>query len=294
MTIKTLTVAGGGVLGSQIAYQAAYKGFPVTIYDISEDALNAARKRVEALQPSYQTDLNVNETDFKAGVSRLTYTSDLAKAVKQADLVIEAIPENLDLKTKFYQQISELAPATAIFSSNSSSLLPSQLAPAASHPERLLNMHFANHIWVNNTAEIMDSPKTDPEVYREVVTFAKAIGMIPIQLKKEHPSYILNSLLTPLMVSGMSLWVNGVADPQTIDKTWMLATGAEMGPFAILDMIGARTLTAVPLPKTMDPDGQITAKLKQRLAEGKLGMESGEGFYHYPNPEFQQPDFLKA
>ncbi|HBF74380.1 MAG TPA: 3-hydroxyacyl-CoA dehydrogenase [Lactobacillus sp.] len=294
MTIKMLTVAGGGVLGSQIAYQAAYKGFPVTIYDINEDALNAARKRVEALQSSYQTDLNVNETDFKAGVSRLTYTSDLAKAVKQADLVIEAIPENLDLKTKFYQQISELAPATAIFSSNSSSLLPSQLAPATSHPERLLNMHFANHIWVNNTAEIMGSPKTDPEVYREVVAFAKAIGMIPIQLKKEHPSYILNSLLTPLMVSGMSLWVNGVADPQTIDKTWMLATGAEMGPFAILDMIGARTLTAVPLPKTMDPDGQITAKLKQRLADGKLGMESGEGFYRYPNPEFQQPDFLKA
>lgn len=238
--------------------------------------------------------MKVSEDDFKAGISRLTYTSNLAEAVKQADLVIEAIPEKLDLKTKFYQQISKLAPATTIFSSNSSSLLPSQLAPATNRPERLLNMHFANHIWVNNTAEIMGSPQTDPTVYQEVVNFAKAIGMIPIQLKKEHPSYILNSLLTPLMVSGMSLWVNGVADPQTIDKTWMLATGADMGPFAILDMIGARTLTSVPLPKTMDPDGKITAKLKQRLAEGKLGVESGEGFYHYPNPEFQHPNFLKA
>lgn len=294
MTIKTLTVAGGGVLGSQIAYQAAYKGFPVTIYDINEDALNAAKKRVQALQPSYQADLKVSESDFKAGTSRLTYTDNLAEAVSQADLVIEAIPEKLALKTKFYKQISELAPAKTIFSSNSSSLLPSQLAPATNRPERLLNIHFANHIWVNNTAEIMGSPETDPAVYQEVVTFAKAMGMIPIQLKKEHPSYILNSLLTPLLVSGMSLWVNGVADAQTIDKTWMLATGATMGPFAILDMIGARTLTAVPLPKAMDPDGKITAKLKQRLAEGKLGVESGEGFYHYPNPEFQQPDFLKA
>jgi len=294
MTIKKLTVAGGGVLGSQIAYQAAYKGYPVTIYDIDQAALTAVKTRINALRPSYQTDLQASDADFDAALSRLTYVSDLAEAVKHADLIIEAIPENLDLKTKFYQQISELAPATAIFSSNSSSLLPSQLAPATDRPARLLNMHFANHIWVNNTAEIMGSSQTDPKVYQEVVTFAKSIGMIPIQLKKEHSSYILNSLLTPLMASGMSLWVNGIADPQTIDKTWMIATGAAMGPFGILDMIGAPTLTAVPLPAAIDPDGKITASLKQRLADGKLGVESGEGFYHYPNPEFQQPDFLKA
>ncbi len=159
-------------------------------------------------------------------------------------------------------------------------------------------MHFANHIWVNNTAEIMGSPKTNSAVYQDVVTFAKNMGMVPIQLKKEQPGYVLNSMLTPLMVAGMSLWATDVADPHTIDKTWMIATGAPMGPFAILDMIGTRTAITVPLAQAGDPDGKIAAaikaKLQQRLDDGKLGIESGEGFYHYPNPEFQDPDFLKA
>lgn len=298
MNIQNVTVAGGGVLGSQIAYQAAFKAFNVTLYDINQQALTAAKNRITALRDGYKQDLNVTDSDFDNGLAHLNYTDDIAGAVSHADLVIEAIPENAAMKTTFYNQIGNSAPDTAIFASNSSTMLPSQFAEATGRPERFLNMHFANHIWVNNTAEIMGSPKTNSAVYQDVVTFAKNMGMVPIQLKKEQPGYVLNSMLTPLMVAGMSLWATEVADPHTIDKTWMIATGAPMGPFAILDMIGTRTAITVPLAQAGDPDGKIAAaikaKLQQRLDASKLGIESGEGFYHYPNPEFQDPDFLKA
>lgn len=190
-----------------------------------------------------------------------------------------------------------MAPKEAIFTSNSSTLVPSALMEDTGRPSQFLNMHFANQVWLNNTAEIMGSPKTDPKIYDEIVEFARNIGMIPIELKKEQPGYILNSLLIPLLSAGEELWVKGVADPEMIDKTWMAATGAPMGPFAILDVVGIRTaynITATQAKSGEDPNAQVLAdKLKELLDAGKLGMESGEGFYHYPNPAYKDPDFLK-
>ncbi|WCJ50919.1 3-hydroxyacyl-CoA dehydrogenase family protein [Lentilactobacillus buchneri] len=278
MTIKNVTVAGSGVLGSQIAFQTAFKGFNVTVYDINEDAINAAKERIKGLRHSYRHDIAATDADFEAGLSRISYTWDLADAVKNADLVIEAIPERLDIKKPFYNKIGEMAPKEAIFTSNSSTLVPSALMEDTGRPSQFLNMHFANQVWLNNTAEIMGSP-------------------IPIELKKEQPGYILNSLLIPLLSAGEELWVKGVADPEMIDKTWMAATGAPMGPFAILDVVGIRTaynITATQAKSGEDPNAQVLAdKLKELLDAGKLGMESGEGFYHYPNPAYKDPDFLK-
>lgn len=297
MTIKNVTVAGSGVLGSQIAFQTAFKGFNVTVYDINEDAINAAKERTKGLRHSYRHDIAATDADFEAGLSRISYTWDLADAVKNADLVIEAIPERLDIKKPFYNKIGEMAPKEAIFTSNSSTLVPSALMEDTGRPSQFLNMHFANQVWLNNTAEIMGSPKTDPKIYDEIVEFARNIGMIPIELKKEQPGYILNSLLIPLLSAGEELWVKGVADPEMIDKTWMAATGAPMGPFAILDVVGIRTaynITATQAKSGEDPNAQVLAdKLKELLDAGKLGMESGEGFYHYPNPAYKDPDFLK-
>ena len=297
MAIKNVTVAGSGVLGSQIAYQTAYKGFKVVVYDINEDAINKAKDRIKALRHMYKHDIAATDADFEAGLSRISYTWDLAEAVKNADLVIEAIPERPDIKKDFYTKIAKLAPKDAIFTSNSSTLVPSMFMEDTGRPGQFLNMHFANQVWLNNTAEIMGSPKTDPDIYKEIVEFARNIGMIPIQLKKEQPGYILNSLLIPLLSAGEGLWVKGVADPQMIDKTWMAATGAPMGPFAILDVVGIRTaynITLAQAKNDKDPNAEVLAdKLKELLDEGKLGMEAGEGFYHYPNPAYKDPNFLK-
>ncbi len=298
MKIENVTVAGSGVLGSQIAFHSAFNGFKVTVYDISKEAVEKAEDRIKSLKPYYERDVNATEEQFDAGLNNLTYTDDLAAAVKNADIVIEAIPERPDIKRDFYHKIATLAPKDAIFASNSSTLVPSMFAADTGRPKQFLNLHFANQVWLNNTAEVMGSPQTDPGIYQQVVHFARDIGMIPIQLKKEQPGYILNSLLIPLLNAGQSLWVKGVADPQLIDKTWMLATGAPMGPFAILDVVGLRTaynITATQAAQSGSKElKEIADKTKELLDEGKLGRESGEGFYKYPNPAFQDPDFLKA
>jgi 3-hydroxybutyryl-CoA dehydrogenase len=296
MAIKKVTVAGSGVLGSQIAFQSAFKGFDVTVYDINKEAVNKAKDRIKNLRHAYHRDIAASDEEFNAGISRLKYTDDLAQAVSDADLVIEAVPERPDIKHDFYKKISTLAPAKTIFASNSSTLVPSMFAADTGRPKQFLNMHFSNQVWLNNTAEIMGSPETDPAIYNEIVQYARDIGMVPIQLKKEQPGYILNSLLIPFLDAAEKLWINGVADPHTIDRTWIVATGAPFGPFGILDAVGIRTaynITAASLPD--NPGLQpILDKLKELLDEGKLGQESGEGFYKYPNPEFKQKDFLKG
>ncbi|MFC9541646.1 3-hydroxyacyl-CoA dehydrogenase [Lysinibacillus sp. NPDC056959] len=299
MDYQNITVAGSGVLGSQIAYQSAFKGFNVTVYDINDEALKNAQDRITKLKPLYQKDLGATQEEVDAAYARLSFNSDLSEAVANADLVIEAIPEVVKIKTEFYTNLGKVAPTKTIFATNSSTLLPSQFAEATGRPEKFLALHFANTIWKNNTAEIMKHPGTDMNVFDEVVKFALAIGMVPLPLYKEQPGYILNSLLVPFLDAAESLLVKEIADPETIDKTWMIATGAPLGPFAILDIIGINTSLNIVEAKAAATNDESLNKLANLLKtkyieKGKLGRASGEGFYKYPNPSFEKPDFLKG
>lgn len=294
MAFKNVMVAGTGVLGSQIAYQTALNGFHVVAYN---DSIDAAKKRLAALQPAYEADLGLSKADFDKALDQIVVTDDLETAVKDVDYVIEALPENIEIKEGFYKQLSKLAPAKTVFASNSSTMVPSQLVKFVDRPEKFLHMHFANRIWKCNVAEIMGTDKTDPAVFQEVVDFAHQIKMVPIPIHKEQPGYVLNSLLIPFLVSAMLLWVKGVADPETVDKDWMISTGAPVGPFMMLDDVGLRTTYQIMmgLYKTRGNDyfKAIADKLKVMIDAGKNGRESGQGFYSYPHPSFEDPDFLK-
>lgn len=298
MEIKNVTVFGSGVLGGQIAFQTAYHGFNVVVYDIKEEFLQKAKEKFAELGRRYQKDLGAKPEELEAAMSRLSYTTDLAESVRDADLAIEAIPENIQIKKDFYTQLGKVAPEKTIFCTNSSTLLPSQFAAETGRPERFLALHFANEIWKNNTAEIMGHPGTDPGNFQIVVDFAKAIGMMAIPIHKEQPGYVLNSLLVPFLRAALELYFKGVADPQTIDRTWMKATGAPTGPFAIYDVVGLTTaynITKMNADATGDQAMQQAAQaIKENFIDkGKLGVATGEGFYKYPNPAYQNPDFLK-
>ncbi|GAA0301877.1 3-hydroxybutyryl-CoA dehydrogenase [Gracilibacillus halotolerans] len=297
MNFKNITVAGGGVLGSQIAFQTAYKGFKVSLYDINDEAIEKAKERMEYLQSRYIKDLGASEEDLNQALSRLSFHSDLAEAVKDADFLIEAVPEVVQIKTDFYQQLAAVAPEKTVFATNSSTLLPSQFAEATGRPEKFLALHFANEIWKNNTAEVMKHPGTNKKVFDDVIDFAKAIGMVALPLHKEQPGYILNSLLVPFLDAAEKLVVKDVADVETIDKTWMIGTGAPLGPFAILDVVGIRTAYNIVEAKAKATNNEeyknIAEFLKMNyIDKNKLGIESGEGFYKYPNPSYRNPDFL--
>ncbi len=298
MEFKNVTVAGSGVLGYQIAFQSAFHGFNVTVYDINDEILEKAKAKFDILSEAFKKDLKATPEQLEAAKKRLSYQSDLAEAVKDADLLIEAVPENPQIKIDFYHKLAKVAPAKTIFASNSSTLLPSQFANETGRPERFLALHFANEIWKHNTAEIMGHPQTSPEAFNAVVSFAKNIGMVALPLHKEQPGYIVNSLLVPLLGAGLDLLVKGVADVETIDKTWMVATGAPVGPFGILDVVGITTaynINKMAADATQDPTKQkVVAYLKENFIDkGKLGVATGSGFYTYPNPSYRKEDFLK-
>ena len=198
--IKKVTVLGTGVLGSQIAYQTAFHGFEVTAWDIDDAAVAAAHTRFAGLAATYDAEVDgAKDGKSAAALERITVTSDLADAVKDADLVIEAVPENPAIKTDTWTKVGELAPEKTIFATNTSTLLPSSFMEATGRPEKFLALHYANRIWAMNTAEIMGTSKTDAAVFDTVVEFATEQGMVPIPLKKEQPGYVLNSLLVPLL-----------------------------------------------------------------------------------------------
>jgi 3-hydroxybutyryl-CoA dehydrogenase len=298
MEIKNVTIAGSGVLGSQIAFQTAFYGYAVVVYDISDEILEQSKVAFRELGEVFKKDLNATQKQVDETITRLSTSSDLAAAVTNADLLIESVPENPAIKIDFYEKLAVVAPQKTIFASNSSTLLPSQFAESTGRPAKFAALHFANEIWKHNTAEIMGHPETDADVFDTLVTFAKSIGMVALPLHKEQPGYIVNSLLVPLLDAALDLLVRGVADVHTIDKTWIVATGAPVGPFGILDVVGITTaynIHKMEANKTKDPvKQQIVDYLKENFIDkGKLGVAAGEGFYTYPNPTFKDANFLK-
>ncbi|MEV0060326.1 3-hydroxyacyl-CoA dehydrogenase [Nocardia sp. NPDC050718] len=284
MTIefRRVTVLGTGVLGSQIAFQTAFHGFDVTAYDIDDKAITAARARFDELATVYQQDVDgADASNTSATAAGITLTTDLAVAASEADLIIEAVPEVLEIKRDLYGKLATLAPERTVFATNSSTLLPSDIVDATGRPDRFLALHFANHVWKFNTAEVMGTERTDPAVFQAVVAFARAIGMVPIELHKEKAGYVLNSLLVPFLNSGIELAAGGYAEPAAVDETWRIATGAPMGPFQILDIVGLSTPYNI-LVNGNDAHKKLAAWLKENyIDKGKLGAATGEGFYRY-------------
>lgn len=281
--MQNLTVLGTGVLGSQIAFQAAYNGKDVVAYDLTDEILAKLEARWEYLKPLYLRDLpDATPEKLDAAVARIRTSSDLADALADADLVIEAVPEVLEIKRETWAKAGAVAPEKTIFATNSSTLLPSDIAEASGRPEKFLALHFANEVWRQNTGEVMGHAGTDPQYADAVAQFAEEIGMVAIRLKKEQPGYIVNSLLVPLMTAASKLYVRDVADFKVIDQTWRQATGSPFGPFEIYDIIGMVTPYNLN-SHSEDPEMREFAEILKRdfIDKGRLGRATGKGFYDY-------------
>lgn len=316
MTIKKVTIAGGGVLGAQIAYATAFHGYDVTIWGRRDDSIERIKPRVDRLHEIYTQELEIapsyigaenpnhprsffesqeeiteekiselkeiNEEVYKG----LKYTTDLKEAFGDSDLVIEAIAEVVEQKKDFYEKIAPFLKDEAILVTNSSTLLPSMFREYTGREDKFLSLHFANNIHRQNLAEVMRHDKTSDEAFDTVVEFARSIGMYPAVVKKEQPGYILNSILVPLIGAGLTLYGNDVADPVDIDMDWKIGTGSPKGPFEIIDLVGLTTVINILSnnPESNDPStpiGKAMIKLKEMADKGHIGIESGQGFYKY-------------
>lgn len=281
--MENLTVLGTGVLGSQIAFQAAYQGKHVVAYDLTDEILGKLTDRWEYFKPLYLRDLpDATEAKLEAAVSRIRATSDLADALKDAEIVIEAVPEVLEVKRDTWAKVGALAPEHTVFATNSSTLMPSDIADATGRPEKFLALHFANEVWRQNIGEVMGHAGTDPQSVDAVAAFAEDIGMVPVKLNKEQPGYIVNSLLIPFMTAAAKLYLHDVAPVAEIDKTWRIATGSPFGPFEIYDIIGMETPYTLNA-QSEDPELREFAQILKCdfIDKGWLGRGTGKGFYDY-------------
>jgi 3-hydroxybutyryl-CoA dehydrogenase len=297
MKIEKVLIVGSGTLGQQIGFQCAFHGYKTVMFDLRQEALDGCRASHRQYAELFRTQRGKSRDETDAALARLSYTTDLAEAARDADLVSESVPEDPEIKRQVWAALNRHCPARTIFTTNSSTLLPSQLAEATGRPARFMALHFANQIWDHNIGEVMGHPRTDPEIFEVVVAFARAIGMVPIRLDKEQSGYIINSLLVPWLMAAQSLVTNEVALPQDVDKTWMISTKMAMGPFGLLDMIGMETAYNVAAywgaVNGNEEFKKNAAYLKKNFLEhNKLGMKTGEGYYKYPNPAFRQHDFL--
>lgn len=296
--VDHLTVLGAGVLGGQIAWHSAFKGKTVVVYDPFPDALDKLAAAHASYAGIYRNDLHATPADIDATRARISRTDDLRTAVARADLVIECVPEVPSIKTDVYRQMAALLPAHTRVATNSSTLLPSDFAAATGRFEQYCALHFANLIWIMNVVEVMGHPGTSPATLATVTRFATEIGQVPIAVRKEHNGYVLNSWLVPLLTASLGLVVDGIATPEDVDRTYMIANrGCTMGPCGIIDAVGMKTAYDISAYwGALRNDEQMlrnAAYLKERfLDRGLQGMLGGEGFYRYPDPAYRAPDFL--
>lgn len=318
--IKNVCVIGGGVLGSQIAFQSAYCGFNVTILAQEGEVDTFVKPKLDNLYEVYKStikamckpktltnwpngissidDFNYDEClkKIENAYSTIQVITDQNEALKNVDLVIESITENLDVKNNLYRSIADILPEKSIIVTNSSTLLPSDMAKSTKRPDKFLALHFANSIWKNNTAEVMGHAATDKKYFDEVVKFATNINMIPLEIHKEKKGYLLNSMLVPFLLSAFDLMASEVSDPETIDKAWTSGTGAPDGPFKIMDVVGLETVKNIveqykKVPELLDPlfkkmllpynYKEMLEMINKYIDEGKLGKSTGEGFFKY-------------
>lgn len=295
-----LTVLGSGVLGGQIAWHSAYKGKTVVVHDIDDEALQRCRKAHAMYARIYPDEIGARPAEIAAAQARLSFTTDLAAAVAQADLVIECVPEIPAVKTLVYTQLAPLSPAHTLVATNTSTLLPSEFADATGRPAQYCALHFANLIWKLNVVEVMAHRETTRDTLAKVTEFALDIGMVPVAVQKEQNGYVLNTWLVALLNAAQSLVTNGVSTPEDVDRTYLLTNrGATMGPMGIMDMVGMKTVFDVLNHwGRVHDDEQMkrnAAYVRTRFVDrGILGLQTGEGYYRYPEPSYRSGKFLQV
>lgn len=280
--VRNVVIVGSGTMGRQIGLQCAIHGHKVVIYDIAPDVLEMATAQIKEYAAQMVVGGRLTQEEAEASLAKITPTNDPERAGAGADVLSESVPENPELKCKVFAQFNELCPAHAIFTTNTSTLLPSMFAAATGRPTQFAAFHFHPYVWESNVVEIMPHPGTSKTVVRLLRTFAKRIGQIPIVLAKESQSYVFNSMMNALNSTALALVSEGVASVEEIDRAWMGVTKMPMGPFGNLDFVGLDVVWHVTQywAKVLgNPRIQANANfLKTYVDKGHLGVKSGRGF----------------
>ncbi len=289
--IHNILILGSGTLGLRIGLACALNNYKVTIYDIDEKVFASAKKIQANLLKVLVKAQTYTQKQADTAVQNIHFTTDAKDASKDIDLVSESVTENIDIKKKVWQQFGKLCPPKTIFTTNTSSLLPSLYAEDTGRPNLFCAFHF-HDVFYANVVDIMPNPKTEDWIIPLLQNLGKSIQQTPVVVKKESPAYIFNAMLIALIGAAGALVTYDVASIEDVDRSWMGNFKMTRGPFGIIDEIGLDTAWHVTAPKKDERSKRFAALLKTYIDHGKLGRKTGEGFYKYPNPRFLEADFI--
>ncbi len=282
MTDK-IAVVGAGQMGNGIAHVFAQAGFPVTMIDVSTEALSKGRATIEKNLDRQLKKGTLDAAQRDATLGRLT-TADSLNAARDARLIVEAATENVDLKFRIFRELDGIAPQGAILASNTSSISITEIAQRTSRPELVVGMHFMNPVPVMKLVEIIRGLATSDETTRRVVDLSRTLGKTPVEVN-DYPGFVSNRVLMPMINEAVYCVMEGVGQPEAVDQVMTLGMNHPMGPLALADLIGLDTCVAIleVLHRGLgDPKYRPCPLLRKYVAAGWLGRKSGRGFYTYP------------
>jgi 3-hydroxybutyryl-CoA dehydrogenase len=280
--IKTVGVLGGGLMGGGIAQVAAMAGFTTIVREVSDAIAERARTGIEKTLTKGVEKGKVKAEDKAAALGRLTFTTKVAD-LKDCDIAIEAVVEDLEVKNAMWRELDGLCPAHTIFASNTSSLTIAAMAPATARADRMVGLHFFSPVPVMKLVEVVRTVTTSDASFATAFAFAKKLGKEPIAAK-DNSGFVVNLLLVPYLLDAISALEHGVASVEDIDKGMVLGTGYPMGPFTLLDFVGLDTtykIAGIMFDEYREKRYAPPPLLKRMVLAGMYGRKSGKGFYDY-------------
>lgn len=296
--IRMVAVVGAGTMGRGIAQVAAQSGYTVVLHDADAGTAAQARAAIETTLDEGIRRGKVTADQKEAALGRLRLETELGRAVAEADLVVEAVPEDLELKRRLFAELETGAPPMAILGSNTSSLSITEIATATAEPGRVLGIHFFNPVHLMRLVELVAAPETEDDVVERARLFVESLGKRPIVVR-DSPGFATSRLGLALGLEAMRMLEEGVASASDIDLAMELGYNHPMGPLKLTDLVGldVRLAIAEHLARTIEPGRfRPPAVLRRLVAEGKLGRKTGEGFYRWvdgraePKDDFSEGD----
>jgi 3-hydroxybutyryl-CoA dehydrogenase len=296
--VRRVLLIGSGTMGLQIGLQAATHGLEVTLYETDPAARETAPGRLRGYGEQQRAGGLLDTDALERSLARVTVSADPAAAGDGADLLIECVPEDPELKGRVLAQFNLLCPPRTVFATNTSTLLPSMYADATGRPDRFAALHFHIPVWSSNVVDVMPHPGTSAETTELLIAFARRLGQIPIRMRRESMGYVFNAIYTAMNRAAITLVANDVTSVEDVDRAWMAIMKTPFGPFGALDDVGVDTawqITEYWAGVTGDVQLRVNADfLRAYIDRGCTGVKSGEGFYRYPHPAYAEPGFVEG